>query len=190
MDDPDRTLMERMRANDQEAMVDLVRRFQNELVGFFYNLCWNQTLAEELAQDVFVNCWKARERWQPTAKIRTWLYSIAHNRWIDECRRRHRHIHHSDDLSDHGLRFSDMVSPRQNAAPDTRDLERIRHRVQTAIEALPEGQRAVFVLANQQGLKYSEICEILHIPEGTVKSRMHSAVRQLRDDLVDLLELS
>ena len=52
--------------------------------------------------------------------------------------------------------------------------------VRTALEALPEGHRMVFVLALEQGLKYREISEILEIPEGTVKSRMHAAVGRLR----------
>ena len=55
--------------------------------------------------------------------------------------------------------------------------------------ALPEGQREVFVLANNHGMKYQEISAVLGIPEGTVKSRMHNAVRALRDDLQDLVEL-
>lgn len=188
MDDPDRSIMERTRAGDQEAMVDLVKRFQDELVGFFYHLSWDQTVSEELAQDVFVNCWRARERWEPTARVRTWLYRIAHNRWIDQCRRKHRHFSLDAESGEQGLRLADVLPAKPLPTSDDQDDQRIRSRVQTAVEALPEGQRAVFVLANQQGLKYSEISDILHIPEGTVKSRMHSAVRQLRDELADLVE--
>jgi RNA polymerase sigma-70 factor (ECF subfamily) len=137
---------------------------------------------------VFVNCWRARERWEPTARVRTWLYRIAHNRWIDQCRRNHRHLSLDAETGEQGLRLSDVLPAATSAVSDDGDNQRIRTRVQTAVESLPEGQRAVFVLANQQGLKYSEISEILHIPEGTVKSRMHSAVRQLRDELADLVE--
>ncbi|NRA37543.1 MAG: sigma-70 family RNA polymerase sigma factor, partial [Planctomycetes bacterium] len=61
--------------------------------------------------------------------------------------------------------------------------------IETAVEALPEGQRAVFVLANNQGMKYQEISEVLGIPEGTVKSRMHNAVRHLRQSLKDLVDV-
>lgn len=188
MDDPERILMERIRAGDQDAMVDLVRRFQDELVGFFFHLCWSQVVAEELAQDVFVNAWRARERWEPTAKVRTWLYRIAHNRWIDHCRRNRHHLSLDAETGEQGLRLSEVLPAAAISVEDGEENQRIRSRVQIAVEALPEGQRAVFVLANQQGLKYSEISEILHIPEGTVKSRMHSAVRQLRDELADLVE--
>ena len=66
--------------------------------------------------------------------------------------------------------------------------ETIRSRIQESLDGLPEGQREVFVLANNHGMKYQEISEVLGIPEGTVKSRMHNAVRMLRDDLQDLVE--
>ncbi len=55
--------------------------------------------------------------------------------------------------------------------------------VREALEDLPEGQRAVFVMAESQGLKYREIAHILGVPEGTVKSRMHAAVKRLRGTL-------
>jgi len=189
MDDPERPVMDRIRSGDQEAVVALVRRFQDELVGFFYHQCWDQTLAEELAQDVFINVWRARERWVPTARVRTWIYRIAHNRWIDQCRRDRHQISLDATMGDSGLRFSEVLqAPAITNGPDAHESQRIRVRVQQAVDALPEGQRTVFTLANHQGLKYSEIAEVLSIPEGTVKSRMHGAVRQLRDELSDLIQ--
>jgi RNA polymerase sigma-70 factor (ECF subfamily) len=186
-DDPELPIMERVRNGDQEAVIILVQRFQGELVGFFYHQCWNQGLAEELAQDVFVNLWRARERWQPTARVRTWLYRIAHNRWIDHCRRDRHHLS-LDAISPEGLRLSDRLPAATSQGPtDADEQTRIRTRVQQAVDALPEGQRDVFILANHQGMRYAEISAVLGIPEGTVKSRMHHAVRQLRDDLGDLI---
>lgn len=181
--------MERIRDDDRQAVVELVDRYQHELVGFFYHQCWDQLLAEELAQDVFVNVYRARHRWQATAKLRTWLYRIAHNLWIDHIRRqRHGNVSLDAQVGGASLRLVDVLAAPAAVDPDAAGGEAVTARIQQAVSALPAGQRDVFVLANNQGMKYQEIAEVLGIPEGTVKSRMHSAVRTLRDELQDLID--
>ena len=188
--DPDVALMERIKNDDQEAVIALVERYQSELTGFFFHLSWDQLVAEELAQDVFVNVYRSRARYTATARVRTFLYRIAHNLWIDHLRRTRRHLSLDAEFGEDGPRLSDTI-----AAPDVSDhagrVEReshIRDRVQQALELLPAGQREVFVLANNHDMKYHDIAAVLGIPEGTVKSRMHNAVRALRDELADLVE--
>lgn len=182
-------LMARVRDGDREAVIGIVERYQNELIGFFYHLSWDQLTAEELAQDVFVRLYNARERWQPTARLRTWLYRIAHNLWIDHLRRRRSLVSLDAERGDEGMRLSDTIAARPDIDPDARERDdEIRSRVRAALAELPDGQREVFILANDQGLKYHDISAILGIPEGTVKSRMHHAVRFLRDELADLVE--
>jgi RNA polymerase sigma-70 factor, ECF subfamily len=187
--DDDIALMERLRDDDREAIVELVRRYQNELVGFFYHQCFDQLLAEEMAQDVFVNVYKSRHRYQATAKVRTFLYRIAHNLWIDHLRRQKHHTVSLDaDYGGSSLRLVDVLDAPSDELHDERSENHLRDRIQQAITLLPDGQREVFVLANNQGMKYQDIAQALGIPEGTVKSRMHSAVRHLRDELADLVE--
>lgn len=182
-------LMARVRDGDREAVIGIVDRYQNELVGFFFHLCWDQLTSEELAQDVFVRLYNARERWQPTARLRTWLYRIAHNLWIDHLRRKRSLVSLDAERGEEGLRLSDVLAAAPAADPDSAERDQqIRERVRGALAELPEGQREVFVLANDQGMKYHDIAAILGIPEGTVKSRMHHAVRFLRDELADLVE--
>ena len=182
-------IMERIRDDDRQAVVELVERYQHELVGFFYHQCWDQLLAEELAQDVFVNVYRARHRYQATAKLRTWLYRIAHNLYIDHIRRqRHGNVSLNAEIGGASLRLVDVLAAPASADPDATSEAQITGRIQQAVAALPAGQRDVFVLANNQGMKYQDIAEVLGIPEGTVKSRMHSAVRFLRDELQDLIE--
>lgn len=187
--DPDVLIMERVRDGEQDAVIELVGRFQNELVGFFYHLGWDQLIAEELAQDVFVNVWRARARWVATAKVRTWIYRIAHNLWIDHLRRHKRHLSIDAALDqDDQLHLADVLTAPATTTDHADHDRSIRERVQQALGDLPEGQREVFVMANDLGLKYQEIAAVLGIPEGTVKSRMHHAVRALREDLADLVE--
>jgi RNA polymerase sigma-70 factor (ECF subfamily) len=185
--DPDVALMERIRDGDEEAVLGLVARFQHELVGFFYHLSWDQLVAEELAQDVFVNVFRSRARYQATAKVRTFLYRIAHNLWVDHLRRQKHHLSLDAEFGEQSLRLVDVLKA-PDAPEDTTGRDHtIRARVQEALANLPEGQREVFILANNHGMKYQDIAAVLHIPEGTVKSRMHHAVRVLRDELADLV---
>ncbi len=185
--DPDVALMERIKNDDQEAVIALVERYQSELTGFFFHLSWDQLTAEELAQDVFVNVYRARARYTATARVRTFLYRIAHNLWIDHLRRSRRHLSLDAEFGEDGPRLSDTLSAPEVVHQAGRDIQ-IRARIQQALELLPAGQREVFVLANNHGMKYHDIAAVLSIPEGTVKSRMHSAVRALRDELADLVE--
>jgi len=190
MADDDVRIMERIRDDDRNAVVELVGRYQHELVGFFYHQCWDQLIAEELAQDVFVNVYRSRARYQPTAKVRTYLYRIAHNLWIDHIRR-HKHHHNVSldaEVGESALRLVDVLKAPTESEHDVGEDDRVRTRIQKAVAALPEGQREVFVLANNHGMKYQDIGQTLGIPEGTVKSRMHAAVRFLRDELQDLVE--
>lgn len=192
-DDPEAqaelALMARVRDGDREALAELVRRYQDELVGFFFRLGNDQLASEELAQDVFVRLYAARARWQPSARLRTWLYRIAHNLWIDRLRRRRPEASLDAELGADGPRWRDLLPAPPAPDPDAAEHRAyVRQRLQAALARLSEGQRAVFVLACDQGLPYAEIAEILGIPEGTVKSRMHYAVRVLRDELADLLE--
>ncbi len=191
MVDTDALIMARLRdgEDEEEATAALVERYQHELVGYFYHQCWNQTLAEELAQTVFIKVYHARRRWKATAKVRTYLYRIAHNAWIDHLRRSKHHISLDAEMGRSGMRLVDALA--DETAPQRLDAEEsqtIRERVREAVEKLPEGQRAVFVLANNQEMKYQEISEVLEIPVGTIKSRMHAAVRTLRRLLSDLVE--
>ena len=185
--DPDVAIMERIKHDDQEAVIELVGRFQSELIGFFFHLSWDQLVAEELAQDVFVNVYRSRARYVATARVRTFLYRIAHNLWIDHLRRTRRHISLDAGYDEDSPRFGDRLAAPEVTNNAGRD-QHIRDRVQSALDLLPAGQREVFVLANNHGMKYHDIATVLGIPEGTVKSRMHNAVRALRDELSDLVE--
>jgi len=191
MCDPDARLFERLRDSEDvdAALTALVQRFQHELVGYFYHQCWDQRLAEELAQTVFIKIYQARHRYRIEAKARTFLYRIAYNAWVDHVRRQQRHRAISLDApmgrSEHSL--GDALPAPGAPVTDAGDVQHIRQRIEQAVDRLPEGQRLVFVLANNQGFKYQDIADILDIPEGTVKSRMFGAVRRLRSELEDLI---
>ncbi len=177
--DPDIELMLRVKQGDEQAFDELICRYRRQLIGFFYSLCWNAEVAQDCAQEVFVCLWLARHRYEPTGAFRSYLYRIARNHWLGTLRKRK--------CRPEPLCLEEVW---QDVESDV-DLEKMLlrryedRRIKRAIAELPEYYRLVFVLSHFQGLKYAEIAEVLEIPVGTVKSRMSSAVRKLKERLMD-----
>jgi len=179
-------LMLRVREGDPEAFSDVVDRHQKPLLNYFYRLTWDRQRSEDLAQEVFLRLFKARASYSPQAKFTTYLYRIARNLWID--RYRSRKSSPSETSLDgpigreggRELRLRDRIAaPGRSPAEEAGGRELVRA-LKSAVDELPEEQRQVFVLAQWKGLPYAQISEIMEIPEGTVKSRMHAAVKRLR----------
>ncbi|MEK7269445.1 MAG: RNA polymerase sigma factor [Planctomycetota bacterium] len=177
------------KTGDEGAFRAIVERFQKPLINFFYRLLWDRTLAEDYAQEVFIRIYVHRDAYEPRAKFSSYLFRIARNYWIDQHRsnsKRPSTISLSSPLRREGERellLEDVVAaPREAAEPSGVPAE-TRERVEEALRALPEEQRMVFLLGEREGMKYSEVAQTLGIPVGTVKSRMHHAVRRLREIL-------
>ena len=172
-------LMLRVKQGDEEAFDELARRYRRSLTNFFYSLCWNYDTSQDFTQEVLVCVWLARERYEPSAKLSTYLFRIARNRWLTALRSRK--------CRPEALFLEETWEP---ALPEP-NLERILirryedRRIRLAVSRLPDHYRLVFVLSHFQDMKYAEIAEILEIPVGTVKSRMSSAVRTLREWLME-----
>ncbi len=182
---PDEELMLSAGRGRVEAFEALVGRYEAALVRYFYRCTWDRARAEDLAQEVFVKLFTHSRDYEPTAKFTTYMYRVAHNLWVDDFRRR-RHERGQVSLEAEGGDGTSLREVVLSGADDPRDSarkEEIVEAVIEAVESLPEGHRAVFVLAEVEGMKYAEVAGILGIPEGTVKSRMHAAVIRLRERL-------
>jgi RNA polymerase sigma-70 factor (ECF subfamily) len=189
----DRELMLRVRGGDAEAFATLVSRHQKPLINFFYRrVYWDRSAAEDLAQDVLMRLWNARERYRPDAKFTSYLYRVAGNLVIDRARHRRAAPPPVSIDAAHGanaeLRLieglaAEAVEPGEQAA-----RREWVERIKGALSGLSEEHREVFVLAHLQGMPYPQISEVLDIPVGTVKSRMHAAVRKLRGALRSLFD--
>ena len=194
MVDPNSVLMERYRDGDDDAFRELVDQFQRPLVNFFYRLTWDRFASEDYAQEVFQRLIRYRSAYHPSAKFSTYLFRIAKNYWIDRYRERKAAPKMTSLENTIGNSEGRPLSLRDTVeaggpGPDERiGQKEIRRRVMKAVECLPEEQRLVFVLSENQGLKYSDIAEVMEIPVGTVKSRMHTAVRRLRELLKDVYD--
>lgn len=165
----DADLMERVRAGRRDAFECLVRRHQQPLLNFFSRM-GAYTEAEDLVQETFVRLFRYRDRYRPSAKFTTFLYTLARHAWLDLLRK---------------SRKGEILQERIRAeAPDGHDggigRARLGMDTQAALDALPEKLRSVVVLSFLQGLRYDEIAGVLKIPTGTVKSRMFTALDRLK----------
>ncbi len=187
--DPDSETMLRVKAGDAGAFPALVERWIRPLASFFHRLGADPSLAEDCASEVFYKLYKTREAYEPRAKFSTFLFSVARHHWIDVYR--HSRIGPTtisgdgpaDEGGGSGGAIVDRVpAPGEAAGADAERAEMARA-LRAAVAALSDEHREVFALAQGEGLRYQEIAEILRIPVGTVKSRMHTAMALLRDRL-------
>ena len=162
--------MQRACQGDQGAFSELVRRHQRPLMNFFRR-CGVQTDAEDLVQQTFVRLYRYRDRYQPSAKLTTFLYLMARQVWIDEIRRRQRAER---------LRKGLEAEPQPEFVAGGKCAEHGSMDIEAALAALPEGMRMVVVMSIYQNMVYEDISLALQIPVGTVKSRMFNALRLLR----------
>ena len=180
----DAELMLKVKVGDIRSFENLVGRHQRPLINYFFRMTWDRQTAEDMAQEVFIRIYNHAKDYEPQAKFTTYMYRVARNLWID----RMRHEGHAPrtvsldaPVDSEGDTFHDVVSavaPSPDARMETQERAVI---VRNAIETLPEEQKQVLLLAEAKGMKYQEVAEVLGIPIGTVKSRMHAAMMKLKD---------
>lgn len=184
--DPDAEVLARVAAGDTAAFEALVRRHQDRLVGVCQRLLGDREEARDAAQEVFLKAFRKAGSYRPRGRVSTWLYRIAVNHCLNRLRRR-KVVRFLSFGSPEGALGDDP--PTRPSRPDPEDpapdphatLEARRRWAATrrAIDRLPEGQRAVLVLAKFEGLSYREIAEVLGITVGAVESRLFRAMRSL-----------
>ena len=177
-------LLVRYRDGDPQAFRQLVDVYRDRMVQFFYRLCWDRDRAEDLSQELFLKLMLGSKRYRPEGRLGTFVYRIATNLWIDHYRQaRPRPKFHSFDqaILPAGERdvASDYAGKEPTPAQSLADGEE-RQALRRALERLTEPHRLVFELAVYQERPYAEISDLLGIPVGTVKSRMHNAVTALK----------
>jgi RNA polymerase sigma-70 factor (ECF subfamily) len=173
------------RTGDRSAFSELVHRYEGELYGYLRRYLGDAALAEDAFQSTFLQVHLKCDQYEEGRRVRPWLYTIATNQAIDAQRRNKRHRAVSiDRLSQRrgapdGLNLE--MSASEEAAGYAMERTEDRGRVRRAVSALPETLRCTVNLVYYQGLKYREAAEILEIPVGTVKSRLHAAVCKLNE---------
>lgn len=192
MPEDDRELMLAAKAGSREAFAALVGRWQARLLTFFFRQGGDRDLAEDCAQEVFVRLYRSRDRYEPDASFPTFLFTIARHYWIDVVRARRvrldqRPLGH-DAVVDEGEDRMSQVADAKPTPPAGVVLQDDLERLRRALARLPEPLRDVVQLGVLEALPYAQVAQLLDIPVGTVKSRVHAAVQALRTLLHDRSE--
>ena len=186
--DPDVQLMMRVREGDDSAFTELVNSYQDRLIGVFYHMMRDRSLAEDLTQDVFLRVYRARERYEPRARFSTWLFRIANNVASNSRRTLGRKKEVPISMKDSGgmaIRPEEHLAVEKSALMPVRQLHKteLQEVVRTAMESLNERQRMALLLNKFEGMSYAEIGEVMELKPAAVKSLLSRARENLRDTL-------
>jgi RNA polymerase sigma-70 factor (ECF subfamily) len=184
-------LVHYQRHEDARAFEELVRRYERELYTYLRRYLGNDESAEDVFQATFLQVHLKCDQFEPGRRVRPWLYTVATNQAIDSQRRNRRHRMVSLDRRSAGNGDQDLaalIDLLDSGGPTPAEQYESVERAETvtqAVEQLPDPLREVVLLVYYQGLKYREAAEVLCIPVGTVKSRLHCAVYRLNESLTN-----
>jgi RNA polymerase sigma-70 factor (ECF subfamily) len=171
---------------DRDRFALLLRRYERELYSYLRRYLGDAEMAEDAFQAAFLQVHLKCDQFEEGRKFRPWLYTIATNQAIDAQRRNRRHRMVSLDQptreasQDVGKLLDLLESSEVSPFAQVNHAER-REWIRQAMEDLPDHLRSVVQLVYYQGLKYREAAEVLSVPVGTVKSRLHAAILKLNE---------
>lgn len=178
--DPDSQKMMLARDGDVQAFHELFQKYQTPIFNYCLRMVDNHDRAQELAQDAFLQLYRARERYQPTARFITYLFRIATNLCLNERRRRARWSRTmANELPDENQLPDPYAVAVDDAVASGESLDRVR----AAISRLPSRKAAALLLARVDGLSHAEVSDALGISVNAVKSLISRATRSLRAEL-------
>ncbi|HXR48120.1 MAG TPA: sigma-70 family RNA polymerase sigma factor [Candidatus Limnocylindrales bacterium] len=184
--DPDAVLMLRVKRGDRAAFAELVEKYKQPVMNLVYRTLHDETEAEDLAQNVFLQVYKSARRYESRARFSTWLFTIARNLCLNEIRRRSRHP--ADSIEESHIEHEDQ--PRQqfedksSVAPPEKLLHgELAQKIEEALAELPENQRTAILLCRQEELSYEEIARVLGCSLSATKSLIHRGRETLKEKL-------
>jgi RNA polymerase sigma-70 factor (ECF subfamily) len=184
-------LMLDVKAGDERSFELLLRKYRTPVINFLYRMVRDSAIAEDLAQEVFLRVYRARQEYAPSAKFTTWMFRIATNLALNALRdNRYRQLEIS---MDQPVETNESEQPALEVADRTPSAEQqlvARTRtemIRNAINVLPEKQRAAVLLHKYQELDYGEIAKILGCSESALKSLLFRAYETLRVQLQPLV---
>lgn len=181
--DEDALLMLRVQRGDREAFEELVERHRQPVFNFIQRTVRSVEDTEDLAQQVFVQVWKAAGRYRVAARFTTWLFTIARNLCLNEMRRRGRHpvesLEEPVTTSEGEVGREHADTGRPGVAEEVL-LEELEGRIGVALAELPEAQRSAILLFREKEMAYEEIAEVLGVSVSATKSLIHRGRETLR----------
>lgn len=182
----DEQLLDDYRNGEKVAFASLVSRYQRELYHFLVRFLGNRASAEDVFQETFLQVHQSAEQFDPQRRFRPWLFTIAANKARDLIRSQARRpasplqasISSGDDESGE---FIDLMQSAAELPGEPMEKQELQKQVQHTVTGMPEHLREILLLSYFHQFPYKQISEILDIPLGTVKSRLHAAVAHFAD---------
>lgn len=174
----DAELMAGVAAGDESALEQVFVRWVGPLVAYFHRLGCHPGWVEDLTEETLITLYRRRGRFDPTRPLAPWIWGIARLVWKDHLRHRGRDLYRSTSLDE-----VDAI-----AAPEPHALQALERQeegelVRRGILRLPVAQREALILRHYHGLSYDEVARAVEAPLGTIKWRIHEAMRRLEADL-------
>ena len=174
----DEALMIALSKGDKMAFNELYQRYSGQLRGYFMNMLWrDKEKAEDFVHDLFAKIIRNPDYFDVNRSFKTWLFSVASNM----CKNEYKKIEVRKNTSN-GVEDYRNVSSTNNVLNEVQDVQ-FKEAFEETLETLDEKHREVFTLRHFDGLSMKEIAEIMEINEGTVKSRLFYATKQLAEQL-------
>lgn len=180
--DPDLELVQRARGGDTKAFDELVEKYTPKLYGLVYHMTSNHEDTNDILQDVFAKAYRALKRFKGKSAFYTWIYSIATNMTLNFLKKRNRRRGMSLDDIDLAIENDkDFIEATSKSDPVREaNIAELQQRLNMAMQELSNDHRAVVTMFDIQGMPHAEISKILGVSEGTIRSRLFYAHRQLQ----------
>ncbi len=192
MDDPDVELMLQVQQGDLVAFESLIDRYKQPIYNMIFRMLRDANEAEDIAQKVFIQVYKASDRYKPTAQFSTWIFTIARNLTLNEIRRRSRKPN-MDSIDAAAEPEGDAIpreykdARRRDAGEETMQRE-LLERIDAGIADLPDNQRAAILLCKEGDISYDEIAKILGCSVSAVKSLLFRARETLKRRIKEYMQ--
>jgi RNA polymerase sigma-70 factor, ECF subfamily len=188
----DAVLVRQCQKGDLTAFEPLVAKYQDRVYNLCWRLCGDRHAAEDLTQEAFLKAFESLETFRGASGFYTWLYRIATNLVLSYRRSERRQMNIGadqewNDIPSQAARLYRTGSDADDQPDAAIERDEVRRLVWQVIQELDDEHRAVVVLRDMEGLDYGEIAEVLHVPTGTVKSRLYRARMALRERLMPVL---
>jgi RNA polymerase sigma-70 factor (ECF subfamily) len=175
----DRAWAERLVAGDEHALREVYREFAPAVYGLALRVIANESIAEEVVQEVFVRLWERPERFDATrGPLRAYLLAMTHSRAVERVR--------SEDSLRRRHEFAQREALREPPVEDPEHMlvdKDVSSAIRKALAALPESQRVPIEMAYFEGMSYRQVAAALDEPEGTIKYRIRGGMQKLRTAL-------
>lgn len=184
-------VIESCKAGDEKAFAEIVFHYQKKVFNIAYRMLGNFEEAKDLAQEVFLSVFESIRDLKEEIKFDAWLTQIT----LNHCRNRWKYLkrrqYFNSDSLDDPIETEDGIMPKAIVDPSDNpeilyEKKMVQQFIQRGLLKLREDQRKLLVLRDLQGFSYEEMGELLGLPEGTIKSKLHRA----RMDLKEVLEMS